>query len=311
MQSEIISLKHKLSQKEEALAEIVDEIVYFENRLKESESNSLELRQCLSSNNERHSEAIDSLIQYAKVLEQSCEPIQKVIDAKSRTSATLNSVAAGIRRSEQNLDSSLNIVKGWDRDGDFDGQLSYNHAGHNSTHVARSGSVFVQHTGSDSRGNPENNIVTTPRNQKNEDDLALASRKVRVKRSGSVLIEEIGESGSAIVPQSVDSPIGHGQISALRKRITELENELSEANVKLGRSERNRLAAIRDKDLMSRDLEIQQQQKEMLLQEKETVTQEVAAAQDDTMNAKRQQESIQRRLDSCEAQLREAWEAVS
>ena len=31
MQSEIISLKHKLDQKEEALAEIVDEIVYFEN----------------------------------------------------------------------------------------------------------------------------------------------------------------------------------------------------------------------------------------------------------------------------------------
>ena len=31
MQSEIISLKSKLNQKEEALAEIVDEIVYFEN----------------------------------------------------------------------------------------------------------------------------------------------------------------------------------------------------------------------------------------------------------------------------------------
>ena len=36
MQSEIISLKSKLNQKEEALAEIVDEIVYFENKLKES-----------------------------------------------------------------------------------------------------------------------------------------------------------------------------------------------------------------------------------------------------------------------------------
>ena len=155
----------------------------------------------------------------------------------------MNSVAAGIRRSEHNLDSSLNIVKGWDRDGDFDGQLG-RRTGHNSTHVARSGSVFVQHTDSDGGNNPKNNIVTTPRDESraNEEDATFSSRKIRVKRSGSVLIEGLGGSGSTIVPHSSGSPIGHGHISALRKRIAELENELSEAKVKLGRSERNRLA---------------------------------------------------------------------
>ena len=59
---------------------------------------------------------------------------------------------------------------------------------------------------------------------------------------------------------------------------------------------------------MAKELEAEQQMKEMLNQEKVT-KQEVAAAQDDAMNAKRQQESLQRRLDSCESQLREAWEA--
>ena len=115
MQSEIISLKSKLNQKEEALAEIVDEIVYFENKLKESESNSLELQQCLSTNNKYHCEAIETLIDYASLLEDNCERTDNISHAKSNASRILNDVAIVIQRSEQNLDSNVNVIKGWNK----------------------------------------------------------------------------------------------------------------------------------------------------------------------------------------------------
>ena len=315
MQSEIISLKSKLNQKEEALAEIVDEIVYFENKLKESESNSLELQQCLSTNNKYHCEAIETLIDYASLLEDNCERTDNISHAKSNASRILNDVAIVIQRSEQNLDSNVNVIKGWNKATSFGNNNNNNNnnsssnnsmSNSNSVRVARSGSVFVQPANGTNR-----NIVTTPREEKereNGSDIS-SSRKIRVKRSGSVVIEGLGSNNSGAISNNFNSPIGDGQVSALRSRIAELENELAETNVKLGRSERNRLTAIRDRDAMAKELEAEQQMKEMLNQEKVTISQEVAAAQDDAMNAKRQQESLQRRLDSCESQLREAWEA--
>ena len=100
-------MKNKLNQKEEALAEIVDEIVYFENTLKESESNSLELQECLSTNNKSHCEAIQTLIDYANLLEANCDQPETIRSAKAKTSRILNDIVLKIQRSEQNLDPSL------------------------------------------------------------------------------------------------------------------------------------------------------------------------------------------------------------
>jgi hypothetical protein len=308
MQSEIINLKNKLNQKEEALAEIVDEIVYFENKLKESESNSLELQQCLSTNNKSHCEAIQTLIDYANLLEANCDQPETIRSAKAKTSRILNDVAFEIQRSEQNLDPSLDVTKGWNTGTEYGNN---NDSSANSVKIARSGSVFVQHRNGRHGGS---NIVTTPREQ-NDGSEVLSPRNIRVKRSGSVIIDGVGRNDNDVLSNinnnnnTFDSPIGNGQINALRSRIAELENELADTNVKLGRSERNRLNAIRDKDAMAKELEAEQQVRETLGQEKVTITQEVAAAQDDAMNAKRQQESLQRRFDSSESQLREAWEA--
>ncbi len=314
MQSEIINLKNKLNQKEEALAEIVDEIVYFENKLKESESNSLQLQQCLSTNNKSHCEAIQTLIDYANFLEANCDQSESIKNAKANVSRALNDVALKIQTSEQNLDPSLDVTKGWNTETEY-GSTAFSSnnsdSSANSVRIARSGSVFVQNQNGQYNASK---IVTTPREQNGESEV-LSPRKIRVKRSGSVIIDGLGRNDSDVLSNinnnnsNFDSPIGNGQINALRSRIAELENELADTNVKLGRSERNKLNAIRDRDAMAKELEAEQQVRETLGQEKLTITKEVAAAQDDAMNAKRQQESLQRRYDSCESQLREAWEA--
>ena len=76
---EIARLRAALNDKEAALAEVVDEIVYFENKLKAEERKSKSIQECMSSSNGSHSDAIAALLKYVFTLEEFVDPTPEVL----------------------------------------------------------------------------------------------------------------------------------------------------------------------------------------------------------------------------------------
>ena len=300
---EIARLRAALNDKEAALAEVVDEIVYFENKLKAEERKSKSIQECMSSSNGSHSDAIAALLKYVFTLEEFVDPTPEVLEKRESMFQTLKSTAETQGKCSETMStlSDSSVQNGWGREGleQIEHQMTTFQNQQASVHVRRSGSIVVQSRGSprrsgDTRSSPS--VVTTPGIGS---PSGMSTRRVNISRSGSVLVEKYQDSPN----------VTHGQVQGLRNRISELEGELADIRVKLGVSERSRLSAVRDRDAMSKELEVVSQEKETMEQSLKSQVQEASTAREETQDAIRDRESLERRIESLEAQLREAWAA--
>jgi len=301
---EIARLNAQLQDKEAALAECVDEVLFFENKLKMEEKKSASAVEALTACSNSQKDSIAALMEYVLVLEDTVGGIpQSLFGQREELARTLGKTEEEVAKCSdtlQTLKVSISLGTTFNRLDTFLGRANSTKGGNSSVRIKRSGTVVVN-SSSRSPGGYNISSFLSPSEERERFDSEVVTTpesSVKISRSGSVTIEKATESLS-----------NRGQINGLRNRISALEGELADARVKIGVSERSRLGAIRDKDAMSKELEAVSQEKESLLLEVKTAKHEVETALDDARQAEMDRESFERRVDSLETQLRDGWAA--
>ena len=144
---EIARLNAQLQDKEAALAECVDEVLFFENKLKMEEKKSASALQALTAWSNSQKDSIAALMEYVLVFEDTVGGIpQSLLGQREELARTLGNTEEEVAKCSDTLQTlKMNISLGRTLDGldTFVRRANNTEGGNSSVQIKRSGTVVV------------------------------------------------------------------------------------------------------------------------------------------------------------------------